>query len=303
MVKKVLKIVLIVIVAVLFVIGVIFGIKFLKEKKTGVQSATPIQSSTMQWKQMEVLEELIYQPNYNVPAKSEILTRGFFNHEYVNIQVPNRETVNLFGSSVYATDGSFSIILTNNQGNLDVASTIVNSMNLSENVICTKNGEDTTHIVCKVFDDFTVTAYVYSNSADWSMIRDMVQNLEPASDILISDELNNLTKDDLLTMGTGQELVGSINETMVPQDTYTEDGVFRSIMYPVTYQQAIDSAIAYMNAITQDSELDYYSDENITYISCGQYSVGVIDSDNDNYSYLLFGIGSKARSTVAGLVI
>ena len=303
MIKKILKIVIIIIIVALFVVGVIFGIKFIKSKKTGVQSTTPIQSTTVQWKHMEVLEELIYQPNYNVPVKDEILTRGFFNHEYVNIQVPNRETVNLFGSSVYATDGSFSIILTNNQGNLDVASTIVNGTNLATNVICTKDGEATTHIVCKIFDEFTITAYVYSNSQDWSMIRDMIQNIEPAVDIFVSDKINLITKDELQTMGTEQELVGSINETMVPQDVYTEDGVFRSIMYPVTYNQAIESAVMYMNVMTPDSELDYYTDDNVTYISYGKYCVGVINSSNDNYSYLLFGIGDKARSTVAGLII
>ena len=301
--KKVLKVILIILVLILFGLGVFFGIKFIKDKKSGVQEIVPENEFSLAWKKMDTVDEIMYIPNCSAPTKTETLVSGFTKSSHVNISIPNKQTLNLFGSSVYAVDGSFSILISNNLGKLDMGSSILNSENLSEDVVCTKDGDATVHVACKMFDDFTITAYVYSNSEDWSIIRDSIQSLEPITEIPVNSNVTPITFEEITEVGTSVALSGSLNDTMVPKDVYMNNGVFRSMLYPLTFTKATQSAQDYIRVLSNGNPIRLYSASDIMYLESNGYSIGIIGSDNDEYVQILFGVGDEARANVMGLLL
>lgn len=294
---KVFKIFCILFIVSMLSVGVFYGIQYYKDKKFGVQEKE-VEEFTVAWKKMKTEEEIVYIPNSSTPTKTERLLCGFSKPGYITLKVPERDTVNLFGSSVYAIDGSYSIIISDNVGGLNVASTIVDSMNLAPNIVCTKDGDDTVHVICKVFDNYTITAYVYSNSTDWSVIRDIIENAEIETKELKSIYYSTLSFEDIEKVGKETEPVGELSDTIAPKDLYMGNGLFRSMVYPITYVKAIEYAEKFMATMCENEMVyKYYSDEQY-YIECNNYSICVLSSDGDGFVNIMFGLGDAAKANI-----
>lgn len=301
--NKVIKVILIIVLIIALGIGAFFGIKFIKSKKSGVPIETTKVESTLEWKQMETVEEINYIPNVSAQSKDEILICGLNDTTHIDIRIPERHTVNLFGSSVYAVDGSYSILLTKNNGNLDVASTINRPQKLSEDVVCTSDGEAVVHVVTKNLGDYNLTAYVYSNSNDWSIIRDMVEGAVLDTNIHFNTNVTNISIEDIKSVGSTVELVAGLNDTMVPEDTYLKEGIFRSMQYPTTYKKAVNAAEEFIALMSKGKMITKYIDSEIAYLETDDFAIGIINSGTESYVKIMYAIGEQAKQNIKGLLI
>ena len=256
--------------------------------------------ATFRFSHMEVEDEIYYSTMTSGGTDTYVLCASMVNQEYLPIELPSGHTyTNLFGYDIYADDGSIEVHI--KAGNKDtIQSHVEHAESLTSNIACTESGGKYKHSIIKYINDkYVVEASVYSNTNDWSIVRNAIIDADLQarfSDFADAQFISTrqLREDD-------SNLVQSIvlNYNADAETTFFEDGCIQELQIAYDIEKTKNMAKTYLynvtNKPTNQALVCNLIDTGAAYYELGDMAVTCIPTKNNNYSILVIGAGDEAK--------
>lgn len=252
-----------------------------------------------EWASMKVKEKITYLDNGSSLTLEPInICTSFKDAEFISVDVPNdREYITDLGSAIYAVDGSLKIVIYD--GNIeDTNLNIDNAVAPERNIIYTDDESKTVHVVANYLkDDLIIVGYVYSNSNDWTAIRDSITSIESYTDSvsILDVELNELPTPNK-----------EIKQTVFIESKYSSDitrfvnGQFKYSQIAYSFDKTKLRANEWISAMANNYNIEKYIDSKneIFYAhSDNGYTIGVMRW-NESYLTVMYGFGDEAMTNI-----
>lgn len=269
------------------------GLHEVSEKETYTRS-------TFKFDKMEVTDEIFYSTMTTANTETYVLCASMINQEYLPIILPSDRTyTNLFGYDIYADDGSIEVHI--KAGNKDtIKSTVDHAESLTSNIACTSSGGKYKHSIIKYMNDkYVVEASVYSNTSDWSIVRDSIIDADIQTKFSDFSDAEFLSTRQLRENNSGRTQSIILNYNAEADVIFFEDGYIQElqIAYDIEKLKSISKTYLYnvTNRPTHEALVCNIIDTGAAYYELGDMAVACIPTANNNYSILVVGAGSEAK--------
>lgn len=256
--------------------------------------------SELTWKKMKVEEEIGYDESLtqNIPIQTEYIYNNMFDDKYISLDLPStHEYINELGSELKAKDGAFRIYTLAG----DISSINVDIIDAKTNTKTTKYTDSTgkhTHTVVNYLDSgIVLIGEVYSNSTDWTFVRDAVLSVENyvtpySNNVLEYKELPEANPEIIQSVFTTDEFLSNIvrfeDGYLYYQNAGTDFG--SCAMTASTWLAAVGCNNDIRKYVNRDAEIYYGESQN-------GYCIGIV-RNNAQYFYVLRGFGEEAKTNI-----
>lgn len=264
--------------------------------------------STFKFNRMQVEDEIYYSTMTSGSTDTYVLCASMINQEYLPIKLPaDRTYTNLFGYDIYADDGSIEVHI--KAGNKDtVQSTVEHAESLTSNIACTTSGGKYKHSIIKYMNDkYVVEASVYSNTSDWSIVRDSIIDADiqakfsdfSDADFISARQLRENNSDKI------QSIV--LNYNADAETIFFEDGCIQELQIAYDIEKTKSMAKTYLynvaNKPSNQALVCNLIDTGAAYYELGDMAVACIPTANNNYSIIVMGSGDEAKLNMKQIAI
>lgn len=272
-------------------------------QKEGLHEVAENQTYTrgsFKFDKMDVEEEIFYSTMTSAQTETYVLCASMINQEYLPVELPNDRTyTNLFGYDIYADDGSIEVHI--KAGNKDsIGSNVEHSESLTSNIACTTSGGKYKHSVIKYMNDkYVVEASVYSNTSDWSIVRDSIIDADLQTKFSDFTDANYISVRQLRENNSSKIQSIVLNYNAEAETVFFEDGCIQELQIAYDIEKLKTMAKTYLYNVTNKPSSEAIAcnliDTGAAYYELGDMAVACIPTTNNNYSIIVIGSGDEAK--------
>jgi hypothetical protein len=247
---------------------------------------------------MTVKKKISYIDGYNTNTSQLVMCTSFKDSDYISLGLPSdREYDTNLGEMIRANDGS--IVIKIIEGTIETVDLNISNPTIPEkNIIYTSDDTKEVHIVGNYLDSgIVIVGYVYSNSEDWTIVRDAVIGVKETGAALHENEtkLSSLPDAD-----------SSIRNTVFLESEFSStitkfvDGEFSYSNIAYDFNKSKMVASNWIFSMANGSEVKTYVNKNseIYYAESSNGYVVAITQYNGSYYSVLFGKGEEAKANI-----
>ncbi len=256
--------------------------------------------STFKFDRMEVDEEILYTTMTSVSTTTQVLCASMVNQEYLPIELPGDRTyTNLFGYDIYADDGSIEVHI--KAGNKDtIKSTVEHGEALTSNIAYTTSGGKYKHSIIKYINDkYVVEAHVYSNTSDWSIVRDSIIDADLQTKFSDFSDATYISSSQLRENNSYKIQSILLNYNAEAETIFFEDGYIQELQIAYDIEKLKSMAKTYLYNVTNRPSHEAIGcnliDTGAAYYERGDMAVACIPTVNNSYSIIVVGSGDEAK--------
>lgn len=256
--------------------------------------------SDFKFKKMKVEEEIFYSTMTATSTETQVLCASMVNQEYLPILLPSGRTyTNLFGYDIYADDGSIEVHIKAGNKNT-IKSTVEHGESITSNIACTTSGGKYKHSIVKYINDkYVVEASVYSNTGDWSVVRDSIINADLQTKFSDFSDASFISTRQLRENNSDKIQSVALNYNADAETIFFEDGYIQELQIAYDIEKLKSMAKTYLYNVTNKPSYEAIVcnliDTGAAYYELGDMAVTCIPTVNNNYSIIVVGSGEEAK--------
>lgn len=264
--------------------------------------------SSFKFDKMKVEDEIFYSTMTSGSTETHVLCASMINQEYLPVELPGDRTyTNLFGYDIYADDGSIEVHI--KAGNKDTIDSIVeHGESLTSNIACTTSGGKYKHSVVKYINDkYVIEASVYSNTNDWSIVRDAVIDADLQTKFSDFADAEFISARKLRENNSDKIQSILLNYNADAETIFFEDGWIQELQIAYDIEKTKTMAKTYLYNVTNKPSYDAIVcnliDTGAAYYELGDMAAACIPTVNNNYSIIVVGAGDEAKLNMKQIAV
>lgn len=264
--------------------------------------------ATFKFDRMKVEDEIFYSTITSVKTEPQVLCASMVNQEYLPVELPNdRSYTNIFGYDIYADDGSIEVHI--KAGNKDtIQSNVEHGESITSNIACTTSGGKYKHSIIKYINDkYVVEASVYSNTSDWSIVRDSIINADLQTKFSDWFDASFITARQLRENDSNKIQSVMLNYNAEAETIFFEDGYIQELQIAYDIEKSKQMVKTYLYNVTNKSTIDAIVcnliDTGTAYYELGDMAVACIPTANNNYTIIVIGSGDEAKLNIKQIAV
>lgn len=257
---------------------------------------------------MKVEEDIFYSTMTSAKTETHVLCASMVNQQYLSIILPSDRTyTNLFGYDIYADDGSIEVHI--KAGNKDtIKSNVEHAESLTSNIACTTSGGKYKHSIIKYMDDkYVLEASVYSNTSDWSIVRDSIIDADLQTRYSDFSDANFISTRQLRENDSTMVQSIILKYNADAETVFFEDGCIQELQIAYDIEKTKVMAKTYLYNVTNKSSYEAIVcnliDTGAAYYELGDMAAACIPTTNNNYSIIVVGSGDEAKLNMKQIVL
>lgn len=277
------------------------GLHKVSEKETYTRSQ-------FKFNKMTVEEEIFYSTMTSTSTSTYVLCGSMVRQEYLPIELPNDRTyTNLFGYDIYADDGSIEVHI--KSGNKDtIKSTVEHAESITSNIAFTTSGGKYKHSIIKYINEkYVVEASVYSNTSDWSIVRDSIIDADLQTKFSDFADANFISARKLRENNSDKIQSVILNYNADAETIFFEDGCIQELQIAYDIEKSKTMIKTYLYNVTNrpsyEAMVCNLIDTGAAYYELGDMAAACIPTPNNNYSIIVVGSGDEAKLNMKQIVV